>query len=288
MVKFNQTALSEFYMRREKNDRHAFTLIEVIIVLAIIGVLIGLLIPAVQGVRMAAARTAVQNQMRQIALGVANYENNKGKLPSQVIPQEGSMMSVLLPYSGTPQPVGSGAISPYTNRLDPSYAFYPTRDGSSSFAFNAQVFAKARQMSSITDGTSNTVMLTERYARCGRVTNVLWAMMQVLCLDGRTGQPTPCVNYPDRTATFADGMYNDILPQFNSAVGYSLGTDPALTFQSVPLPDACDPRIVQSSAHAGLMVVAMDGSVRIYTPSIQPAVYWSSITPDKGETITSD
>lgn len=67
---------------RQSQRRTGFTLVELLVVIAIIGILISMLLPAVQQVREAARRTQCANQIRQMSLAMLNYESAHSRFPS--------------------------------------------------------------------------------------------------------------------------------------------------------------------------------------------------------------
>jgi prepilin-type processing-associated H-X9-DG protein len=86
-------------MTHARRSRPAVSLVELLVVVALLGLLVGLLMPAVQRVRESAAYVACRNNLKQIALAVANHEAAHGHFPGPgVQPRQESVLARVLPY----------------------------------------------------------------------------------------------------------------------------------------------------------------------------------------------
>lgn len=289
-------------MNEFRRPRPGLSLLEVLVVVALIALLLGLLLPGVQKVRDAALRTQSSNHLKQVALATQDFAGDwEGRLPplsGVIVPTDvnhgGSLFLLLLPYIEQGNlytayklryPDGQFGteftVRAFLNPADPSLA--GGVDGKASYAANGEVFGGRPRLEQVSDGLSNTVMFAQHYAGNCNGTDFDWALAFPFPLPPNQHGTTML-----RTPSFADRRSADVVPVTTGDPPVSGPSVPTLTFQTRPTIRDCDPRLAQSP-HAGGMPVAMcDGSVRILAASMSPETYWAAVTRDAGETFGND
>lgn len=258
--------------------RNAITLIEVIIVIAIIGLTLALLLSAIHIVRESAFRAQSMNNQRQIALGFHSYAaSHSNQLPRSEHFPDGSWRSRLGALVNHVE--GQSASIPIKWLLSP---VDPTADTSKhgltlcSYCMNWQVFknSQATFVASIPDGLSSTFLLSEMYAVCDTWVSD-WSTDQL----GGTRRPYFGTEFTSPGSVSRSYRWPDYTYQLRPCAF------PKRECGSTPF---CFALVAQSPHRGGMLVAMADGSCRAISPSINHTVYWDLVSTAGGESVGSD
>jgi hypothetical protein len=253
-----------------KQTRNGFSLFELLVIIAIIAILIGLLLPAVQKVREAANRTKCANNLKQIILGAHMSHDVNNRMPAAIpdpnAPDDLTFFAALLPYleqDNLYKAIQAANQSVWQSNVfaKPLATFSCPDDSSaekdqlfqgwlatSNYAANYLAFGTSgRRLADFTDGTSNTMIVTERFQICS-VTPCAWAY------SGAT----------EWAPIFAYSSFEK--------------------FQTNPT--QCNAALPQA-LHGDVINVGMaDGSVHSVSKTISPQTWYNLCTPAGNEVIT--
>lgn len=282
-----------------RSPRNGLTLVELLVVIAIVAVLIALFVPSTRRVREAAARTQINNNLKQVGLGVHSYHDVYKRFPpatATVSASEGNFLSLsvhLFPYVeqtpryqqyATGQTVALDRIPPYQAPLD-----FTTTDwiGVQNFAGNVRIFTDVGVKTSFgspvigldashgscttnlketfTDGTSNTIMFATRFANTGAMSS--GGVVNCSAYDALLGA--------DNSAFFGV-IPMDGLPSQMSTGGWQIA--PTLSQAN------CQFGAVAHSfgGISGLQVVLADASCRMISPTMSAFTWNGAMQPNDG------